>query len=145
MSAEENKAIVRRMIEDAWNKGNMAVVDEIVPTSYIGHDPSYPMPIQGPEGFKQWVSIARAAFPDFQITVEDMIAEGDKVVGRISIRGTNTGSLMGMPPTGKQVAFSGIFIRRFAGGKFVEGWDVNDAMSLMQQLGVIPTPGQGGS
>jgi steroid delta-isomerase-like uncharacterized protein len=145
MSAEENKAIVRRMIEEAWNKGNLAVVEEIVAPSYIGHDPSYPMPIQGSDGFKQYVSMTRTAFPDFRITVEDLIAEGDKVVGRITVRGTNTGSVMGMPPTGKQVTISGIFIRRLAGGRFVEGWDAPDTLSLMQQLGVIPTPQQGGS
>lgn len=139
---EENKAIVRRIIEEAWNGGNLSVIDDVVVPSYVGHDPSVPMPIQGPEGFKMWVGVARTAVPDFRIHIDDLIAEGDSVSGRITMRGTHRGDLAGIPATGKEVSFSGIFIRRLEDGKFVEGWDQADTMSLMQQLGVMPAPGE---
>lgn len=138
MSTELNQATIRRVIEEAWNRGNLAVLQETVAPAYIGHDPGYPLPIQGPEGFGQWVSVARNAFPDFHITVDDLVAEGDRVAGRITMRGTHRGELPGIPPTGKQVTFSGVFVRRFEDGQFVEGWDIADMMSLMQQLGVVP-------
>jgi len=106
MSAEENKTILHRMIVEAWNKGNLAVVDELVAANYEGHDPSWPEIVRGPEGFKQWVGAVRTLFPDFQITVEEVIAEGDKVAARISMRGTHRGAIPGFPPpTGKQVVF----------------------------------------
>lgn len=140
MLANTNKAIVRRLIEEAWNTGNLAVVDELVAPGYTGHDSSYPELIRGPEGFKEWIITARTAFPDFEITVDDLFAEGDRVVGRITMRGTNRGELIGLPPTGKPVAFSGTFIRRFAGGQLVEGWDSGDALSMMQQLGALRVP-----
>ncbi len=142
---EQHKTIVRRMLEEVWNGGNLAVVDEIVATDYVGHDPSYPQPIRGPEGFKQWVMTARMAFPDFHITVEDLLAEGDRVVGRITMRGTHNGELAGLPPTGQSVEFSGIFVRRLEGDKFIEGWDMADMLGLLRQLGVIPAAGQAGA
>ena len=143
--AERNKAVVRRMIEEVWNGGDLAVVDELVAEDYVGHDPGYPQPIRGPEGLKQWVMAARAAFPDFRIAVEDLLAEGDRVVGRITMRGTHHGALAGLPPTGRPVEFPAIFVRRLAGGKFVEGWDIADMLGLMQQLGALPPPGQVGA
>lgn len=142
MTAEENKAIVRRVIEEVWNRGNLAVIDEIVADHYVGHDPSVPMPIQGPEGFKTWVGVARNAFPDFHIDLDDLVAEGDRIAGRITMRGTHRGDLAGIPATGRQVSFGGIFIRHLEDGKFVEGWDQADMVSLMQQLGVLPGAGQ---
>ena len=121
----------------------MAVVNELVAANYEGHDPGWPEVIRGPEGLKQWVGAARTLFPDFQITIEDLVAEGDKVASRITMRGSYQGTIPGFPPpTGKQVTFQGILIRRFAGGKMVEGWDLSDMMGLMPQLGVIPVPGQ---
>lgn len=90
------------------------------------------------EGFKQFIKMVRDAFPDFHDTVEDLIAENDKVVLRVTCTGTHKGEFMGVPPTGKQVTVSAIAIYRFAGGKAVEHWNVTDRLSLMQQLGVIP-------
>ena len=140
--SEENKAILSRVIAEAWNKGNMAAVNELVATNYEGHDPSWPEVIRGPEGFKQWVGAARTLFPDFQITVEDLVAEGDRVASRITMRGSHQGTIPGFsPPTGKQVTFQCVLIRRFAGGKMVEGWDLSDVMGLMRQLGAVPAQG----
>ena len=146
LSTEQNKAVVRRYFEgDRDGRDNVAVWDEVCDPNMVLFLSMLPQPLQGLEPIKQLAITNHSAFSDFGITVEDMVAEGDKVVGRITVRGTNTGSVMGMPPTGKQVTISGIFTRRLAGGRFVEGWDAPDTLSLMQQLGVIPTPQQGGS
>ena len=138
----ENKALVQHFIEEVWNKGNIDLIDQRVSDSYAGYDPSMPAPINGNEGFKQLVVGFRHAFPDLRLDVEDLVAEGDKVVGRYMLHGTQTGEFLGLPPSGKEVSVTGIFIRRIAGGKYVEGWDLTDALGMMQQLGVIPMPGQ---
>ncbi len=142
MSTEENKALVRRVYEEAINRGNMAVVDELNSPNYVAHDPGFPQPVRGPEGLKQYFLVFRSAFPDVHITIEDMIAEGDTVVTRQTSRGTHQGDLMGIPPTGKQIAVTGMAIHRLANGKFVESWINADNLGLLQQLGVIPAPGQ---
>lgn len=141
MAATDNKAAVRRFTEEVWNKGNMAVVDELCTPSYVGHDPATPGGVmRGIAGIKQFVTTYRTAFPDAHITIEEQIAEGDQVVSRWTGRGTNRGSLMGMSPTGKQVTVTGILISRFSGGKIVEEWNNWDTLGLMQQLGHVPTP-----
>ena len=105
MSSEQNKAIVRRLFEEPW-KGNLKVVDELIDRKYVGYDPSNPEPLRGPDGFKEFVSEYRAAYPDVRITVNDQIAEGDKVATRWTGRGKHDGELMGISPTGKQVTVS---------------------------------------
>lgn len=142
MSTEENKAIVRHIFE-GLNKGNLAGVDELVATNYVYHQPSGEE-IKGPEGLKLMVTMYRTAFPDFHFTIDDMIAEGDKVVCRFTGRGTHKGDLMGIAPTGKQVIITGILISRFAGGKEVEAWEIFDMLGMLQQMGVVPPMGQGG-
>ncbi len=139
MSTEENKALDRRFTEEVWNRGNLAVVDELMSADYHEHDPTIPA---GSEGFKQFVLMYRSAFPDVNFTIEDQIAEGDKVVSRWTARGTHKGELMGIPPTGKQVTVTGIVIGRYANGKLVEGWSNYDALGMLQQLGAVPPPGQ---
>jgi predicted ester cyclase len=121
--------------------GNSAVVDELFVTDYVNHSipPGQP---QGLAGQKQFIATFRTAFPDVQFTIEDMIAEGDKAVGRVTFRGTHTGELGGIQPTGKKVIVEGIDIIRFANGKAVENWYSGDMLGLMQQLGVISGPGQ---
>lgn len=141
MSAEENKALVLRDLEEIWSQGKLEVIDEIFAADFVGHTPGSP-DIHGPEDDKQYVTIYRTAFPDMQLTIEDMIAEGDKVAVRWTFTGTHKGELMGIPPTGVQVTMTGISIGRFAGGKFVEGWDYGDALGLMQQLGAVPPLGE---
>ncbi|SRR6266540_7061297 len=141
MSIEQNKALVRRYIEDVWDKRNMAAIDELIAADYIQHTRGVP---PGREGVKQFFGMVRAAFPDVTQTAEDMIAEGDKVVWRWTIRGTHTVPFQQLPPTGKQVTITGVNIVRIAGGQLVENWGEVDMLGLLQQLGAIPMPGQAG-
>jgi steroid delta-isomerase-like uncharacterized protein len=138
--SEENKTLVRRLIEEAWNEGNLAVVDELLSPDYILHVAAPGVPDR--EGYKQVVSMYHTAFPDLRFTIEDTVAEGDKVVIRLTIRGTHKGEYMGIAPTGKQVAMTAIAIRRIEGGRIVEEWVETDRLGLMQQMGVVPPPGQ---
>jgi predicted ester cyclase len=139
MSAEENKAIVRRYRE-IHNSNNLAALDQIVDANIISHNGVPGLPA-GLEGGKMAHMMFASAFPDSKVTTEDLVAEGDKVVERFTFRGTNTGSFMGAPPTGKHVTASGMSVFRIANGKIVEHWGENDALGTMQQLGMIPTPG----
>ncbi len=143
MSTEENKAIIRRIIEEAFNKGNLAVVDDLMATNHVYHEPSG-QEVNGPEGFKQMITTYRTAFPDLHLTIDDMVAEGDKVAFRFIFRGTHKGDLMGIAPTGKQVTLTVTVISRFVGGKEVEAWENADSLGMMQQMGVVPPMGQGG-
>ena len=143
MSVEENKAIVHRIMEEIFNKGNVAAADELIASNFVDHNPVCGQPA-GLEGLKQVVTMFRTAFPDLHCTVEEMIAEGDKVMARGTIRGTHKGEFMGVPPTGKRVRVTGIDIVRIAGGKVVERWGNFDEMGMMQQLGVVPPPEQAG-
>ena len=113
MSTEENKAIVRRATEELFNKNNLAVIDELYATNFVSHGTPAMTPDR--EGYKQFVTMSHTALPDFHTTIEDMIAEGDKVVQRFTARGTHKGEFMGIPPTGKQVTITGIAIDRIAG------------------------------
>ena len=137
MSVEENKADTRRAIKGFWNQGNMALLDEFWAPNYINHDPTNPE-VRDLEGFKQWVIAARTAFPDMNVTIDDLIAEGDKVVTRWTVRGTHKGEFGKIPATGKQVMFTGMTISRIVDGKTVESWWSDDDLGLLQQLGVIP-------
>jgi len=141
MSTEDNKELVRRLLEEVTNQRNLAAVDQLVTPNFVGYFTSFP-PVQGAEGLKQAISTVLTAFPDFHFTFDDMIAEADKVVARLTIRGGHTGALMGIPPTGKQITISALHIYRVAGGKLVEGWVNSDDLGMMQQLGVVPAPGQ---
>jgi steroid delta-isomerase-like uncharacterized protein len=140
--SEVNKALARRFLEEAFNEGNLGVADEIFTSDYVLHDPTLPEEISGPEGVIQFVQMYRSAFPDTHITVEDQIAEGDEVVTRWTGRGTHQGELFGISPSGNQVEVSGITISRFEGGRIAEDWTNYDALSMMQQIGAIPEPGQ---
>ena len=142
-SAEKNKALVRRLYEEMWNQGNLAVADALLSPDYLNHGQPPDLP-RGPEGNKQFLNLNRAAFPDMQYTIEDEVAEGDRVANRWTMRGTHQGALMGIPPTNRPVSIGGISIHRLAGGRVVESWFTSDRFGLLQQLGVIPTPGQSG-
>jgi steroid delta-isomerase-like uncharacterized protein len=142
MMSEENKAKVRRFLEEAFNEGNLGMADEIFASDYVLHDPGTPEEIRGPEGIKRFVQMYRSAFPDTHITVEDLIAEGDEVVTRWRGRGTHQGELFGIAPSGNHVEITGITISRFEGGKIAEDWTNSDTLGLMQQIGAIPEPGQ---
>ncbi len=136
MTVEENKAIVRRWGE-AFNKKDLAAVDEIFAAKYDGHTPG--AELNSPESVKELLTVLFTAFPDLHMTVEDLIAEGDKVVIRFTSTGTHQGEYLGIAPTGKQVTGTGIAIYRIVGGKVVEEWAERDTLGMMQQLGVIPS------
>jgi predicted ester cyclase len=141
MSIEQNKAIVRRYHDELFNKGNLAVADEVFDPNYLNSAFGKMGLPRGPEGFKQYVSMMRTAYPDFHLTIEDQVAEGDKEVHRVIARGTHKGALMDIAPTNKQVEVSAIAIDQFSGGKVVESWAEVDMFGMMQQLGVITLPG----
>ncbi len=137
MSAEANKALTRRVPEELYNEGNLAVADQVFADDYIEHHrlpPGFP---QGREAVKQFASGLRSAFPDLHYTIEDEIADSDRVVVRLTARGTHRGNwaLLGIPPTGRQATWSEIHIVRVAGERIVEHWATLDQLGLVQQLG----------
>ena len=136
MSTEENKAKVRRLIEEFINKGNLAVADEIFVTNFVDHSPAAGT-TPDRQDIKQYITMLHSAFPDFHCAVEDLIAEGNRVVVRLTCRGTHRGELMGISPTDRQVNVTGISILHFAGGKIEERWNNTGNLGIMQQLGVI--------
>lgn len=139
---EQNKVVLRRFIDEVFTKGNIAAIDQLVAADFVNHNP-LPGATPDREGFKRGIAMLRAAFPDLHYIDEDMIAEGDKVVGKGIFRGTHRGELMGIAPTGKQVNLAGIAVFRVRGGKITDRWATLDMLGLMQQLGAIPAPGQG--
>ena len=136
----ENKELARKLPEEAINEGNLDIIDEVVADDYVSRLPTFPEPIHGPDELKEAVSMFRTAFPDLEYTVEDLIAEGDKVVRRDRATGTHDGEFMGIEPTGKEVEFEGVVIFRVEDGQLVEAWSQGDMMGLMQQLGVVESP-----
>ena len=140
MSTEDNKALLRRYYDEVINKKNLAAIDEFIDPQMVDHTLPPGVPA-GIEGQRQVLSMYSTAFPDTHFTVEDMIAEGDRVVARLSVSATQHGAFLGLPPTGKHVRFTGIDIIRIAGGKLVEHWGEMDMLGLLQQLGVVPLPG----
>jgi serine phosphatase RsbU (regulator of sigma subunit) len=130
---EQNKAIFRRYLEEAWNQSNLEVIDEIF-DRYISHQPNGSVHERGPQDVKRFVSEFRAAFPDLRLIMEEQIAEGDKVVSRGTIRGTQQGEFRGMAPTDEEMEIPGMAVFRFSEeGKVVESWDSYDQLSLMRQ------------
>ena len=146
MSTEQNKATARRWFLDIIKKGQLAVADEIFAANHIIHDPHAPPSgwPDGPEGLKMVASVFGGGFSDWDITLDEQIAEGDKVATRWIASATHTGSLQGMPPTGKSVRVTGVNVMRFAEGKIVESWFNFDMLALLQQLGAIATPEHAG-
>ena len=141
MSTEEGTAVVRRFLDEAISKGNMAALDEMCAPDLVWHGGSVGE-FRSLEEFKQGVGPFFSAFPDLRVTADDVLREGDKVVCRYTWAGTHTGDFFGVAATGRQVTVGGISIYRVAGGKIVEEWWLEDLLGLMHQLGAIPTPGQ---
>jgi predicted ester cyclase len=133
------KLIVRRLYEEPW-KGNMDVIDEYVAPGYIGHDPAEPEPIRGPAGVKANIEKYLAGFPGGRITVDEQIAEGDRVATRWTGRGTHAGEIAGIAPTGKEVTVSGLTLSRLEGGLVVEEWTTWDTLGMLVQIGAVPAP-----
>lgn len=140
MSTEVNKALVRRYYEEVVNGGNAALVDELFALDYVNHVAGSPEDLHGPEGERQFDALYRQAFPDAHLTIEDMVAEGDRVVSRLGYRGTHTGPFLGIPATGRSFMTYGIQKVRIADGKIVEAWTTPDNLGLLQQLGVALVP-----
>ena len=138
MSADQNKAIVRGVFDEVFNKGNLSAADEILAPDYTLHDPAAPKFTGGRKAYKQFQARYLKAFPDHRLTVEDQIAEGDKVVTRWTARGTHRGDLPGIPATGKPVTVTGITVSRISGGRIAEEWQDWDSLGMLQQLGVVP-------
>lgn len=140
MSTEQNKALVRQFIEEILNQGNLSLMDELVADGYIEHEEMPPGVPRGREGAALLMSMLRSAFPDFKATIDDIIAEGDKVVIRMTWNGAQKGEFMGIPPDGKRISVSVIDIFRITEGKIVEHWGLLDMMGMMQQLDAMPIP-----
>jgi steroid delta-isomerase-like uncharacterized protein len=139
MGASE-KAVYKRMIDEAFNAGNLEVVDEVVAPNYVLHGAPPDMP-QGPDAIRATVKAFRTAFPDLKIELEELVSEGDKVSARSVMRGTHNGPLFGIPPTHKKVAVDGLTMVTVRDGRVQESWVKNDTLQLFQQLGVDPPKG----
>ena len=138
VTTEKNKAIYREFLEEVFNKGRLDKLDEFLGPEYVFRDAPPGTP-EGPEAIKQVVSMFRSAFPDLKITIEELVAEGDKVCARFTTRGTHQGVLFGVPATGKAVTMKGLTMVRIADGRLVESWVKNDIMGLMSQLNAPPS------
>jgi steroid delta-isomerase-like uncharacterized protein len=141
--SEENKALIQRFVEEAFNKGNVDVADEVYSPTFLSHEPTGPVE-RSPEYVENFVNMYLSAFPDGRTTMEDLVAEGGRVAYRWTYRGTHQGELMGIPPTGREVTITGITIDSVSDGRIAEEWNHFDQLGLLQQLGVVPTPGAAG-
>ena len=136
--SEANKAVVRRIVEEVWNGKKHDMIDEFYAADFVNVDPNSPE-VKNLEQFKQWAAAFNTGFPDEQVTIVDMVAEGDKVAKQYSIEATHTGEFMGIPPTNKKTNMSGITIYRIVDGKVKECVWSYDTYGFMVQLGVIPS------
>ena len=137
--SEENKALIYRWFEEVWNRGNRQAIDELLAEDGVIHglNDASGKPVQGIEAFREFHNQFRGAFPDITVTLEDVIAEGDKVVARCSVRGRHTGEHLGFSATNSPVEFEGVAITRIKDGKIVEAWNHFDFMEMNRQLGVV--------
>jgi steroid delta-isomerase-like uncharacterized protein len=141
MSLEANKELIHAYVETIFNQRQVDRADELVAPDYVDHA-ALPGQAPGLQGAKSKWAMYLAGIPDLRVTIEELVAEGDKVAVRRSYAGTHRGELLGIPPTGKQMRLGGISIFRLADGKIAEQWEQLDRLALMQQLGVLPTPGK---
>ena len=137
-TTEQNKNLMRKAVEEIWNRGNFDNLEDMVSEDFVIHFPREGEEIRGPGNVKQFYTDLRKAFPDLHFTIFDLVAEGNKVVTHWSATGTHKGEFKGVPPTGKSVTFQAMDIDKISNGKYVECWTNVDELGLMQQLGVIP-------
>ncbi len=140
MGTETNKAVYRRFIEEGFNQGKLATLDEVLAPTYVNRSAPPGSPSDA-EGVKQIITLFRSAFPDFRIEIHEQAAEGDLVCSRATFRGTHRGPLFGVPATGREVAMPGLSMVRVVNGQIQEGWIQNDTLGLLQQLGATTLPG----
>ena len=138
--SEQNKANMRRFYDEVFNAGNTSVVDELVAPDFVEHE-EFPGLSGGRDGLKQFVTMMRTAFPDARMDVHDLMADGDKVVARLTMSGTQRGDFFGIPASGKSMSVTTIDIIRFENGQAVEHWGATDSAKMLEQLGAIPSPG----
>jgi steroid delta-isomerase-like uncharacterized protein len=144
--SEENKAVIRRYVEEVQNQHRLEVIQEIFEPNIVNHDVAGGLPSpQGADGISQFFGMMFVAFPDFHAVIEDQLADGDRVVTRKMVSGTHLGDLMGIPATGKRMEIPVIDIFRVVGGRCTDHWSVIDQLSMMQQLGLLPSPQEPGS
>lgn len=142
MSAEENKTIARRVREEFVSTGNMDVADELLAADFVYYGPGMLPEVRGREAFTQTIAAFRAAFPDLTERIDEQFTDGDRVISRFTTRGTFTGELMGIAPTGKAfTTTNGMDICRIEDGRVVEVWAMFDALAMFQQIGALPAPG----
>ena len=137
MAIVQNKEVVRRYIEEIFNRGNLMAADVVLAPSFVDHNPA-PGQAAGIEGTIEFAREFRRSFPDLHVDIEDMVAEGDRVAVRSSIHGTHQGEFRGIPPTGSRVSWQAMAFFRLADGKIVERWSNQDYLGLLQQLGALP-------
>ena len=138
MTTETNKALVRRWIEAGWNAHNTALIDTLYASNVVQHDPGSPLPVTSSEALKQYVGGFLAAFPDLQFEIDDLLAEGDKVLWRFTAQGTHTGPLMTIPPSGARATVTGMALFQVANDKIAEVWVNVDTLGMLQSIGAIP-------
>jgi len=134
---ESNKALMETYFYEVWNKGNLEILDQIIDSAYINHNPSTVNPVPGPEGLKPIILAMRKGFPDLNYTIEDSVITEDRVVARVLVKGTHLDSLFGIPPTGKSIEIRQINVESILNGKIVEHWRVTEELKMMQQLGLV--------
>jgi steroid delta-isomerase-like uncharacterized protein len=141
MSSTQFQSPIYRIFEEAFNQGNLAVVDELLTPDHFAHN-AFGGVTNGPQGLKCLIAIFRTAFPDLQCTVEDEIREGVKIAAHWTMRGTHKGLFLGNPPTGRPIVVQGIVFARISNGRIIEDWTLIDQMGILQQIGVVPPPKQ---
>lgn len=137
-STSLNKRLCRTFFDELHNKQNLEIIDRLVDPNVVSHDP-FPNQAEGSKGFRDTMQLFRSAFPDMSAKINDMIAENDKVMTKLTVYGTHLGEFMGIGPTKNKIEYEEVIILRIADGKIVEHWAVADALSLMQQVGAIPS------
>jgi steroid delta-isomerase-like uncharacterized protein len=137
---EQNKKLYCRFLDEVFNQGRMETADELLSQSYVFHDASPGVPEKGPTAVKQAASMFRSAFPDLKISIEELVAEDDKVCARATTRGTHRGAIFGIPPTGRTVSITGLTMVRIADGQITDSWVKNDVVGLLRQLGASSLP-----
>ena len=140
MSVEQNLSIVYRWVEEAWNQGDFSSSSMLYPATYVMHDVSTPAPVEGPQALAGFISVMRKAYPDLRMTVEQTIAEGEKVAWSFRVVGTQLSELMGIPPSGQKIDITGMVFSTFDHGKWVEDFTNWDQLGMLRQIGAIPAP-----
>ena len=142
MTAEANEAVVRRYFEEAFNRGNLAVIDELFTPDYVNHGSIPGQPVQDREGMKRVERATREVLPDIRYAITYLVARGDWVAHHWTAEATHSGPFMGVPPTGRRFSAAGMVFTRLRGGKIAEQWRIVDVFGMLQQLGALPAEGR---